>query len=104
VALPAVIAACGKGPCTYTSTATASAASASRAAASKAQRVAVAAGKFTLKTGQESPIRLTLTKAGKKLLAKKKTLGVKVLIQGRDGAGRKTSKTVSARFMAPKRH
>jgi hypothetical protein len=103
VTLTKVMAGCGKGPCTYTSTATAPAASSSRAAASKAKRITVATGKFKLKTGQLSPIRLKLTKAGKKLLARRKAMGVVVVVHGVDAAGRKSTKTIKARFSAPKR-
>jgi hypothetical protein len=97
-----VVAGCGKGPCTYTSTATAPAASGASASAAKAKRVVVAVGKLKLKTGKESPIRLKLTPAGKKLLKRKKSVAVTVAVNGRDGAGRKSSKTVRAKFKALK--
>jgi hypothetical protein len=104
VVLAKLTAGCGKGPCTYTSAATAPAASSSQAAAAKSKRVIVATGKVKLKTGQESPITLKLTKAGTKLLTKKKALAVRVAVRGVDAAGRKDSKNVKAIFKARLRH
>jgi hypothetical protein len=100
ITLIQVVAGCGRAPCTYTSTATATGASSAGAAAAKAKRVVVATGKLKLKTGRQSPIKLKLTPTGKRLLKRNKTLAVTVVVNGKDGAGRKSSKTVKAKFKA----
>jgi hypothetical protein len=71
---------------------------------SEAVPVARPGVRVKLKTGQESPITLKLTKAGTKLLTKEKALAVRVAVRGVDAAGRKDSKNVKAIFKAQLRH
>jgi hypothetical protein len=101
VTLAKVVTACGNGPCTYTSAASVTGPGAKAvSAAARKKGVTVATGRSKLKKGQRAPVRLKLTAAGKKLLAKRKTLAVTVVVNGKDRAGKKTKKTVRAKFRA----
>jgi hypothetical protein len=104
VTLAKVVTACGNGPCTYTSTASVTGAGAKNVrTAARKKGVTIATGRSKLKKGQRAPLRLKLTAAGKKLLAKRKTLAVSVVVNGKDRAGKKTAKTVRAKFRAAAR-
>jgi ELWxxDGT repeat protein len=98
VTITRFLASCDVGPCLFRVTATIPSASAKVTATRKKKPVQVGSGKLALKTGQRRPIKLKLTRAAKKLLARKGTLAVSVRVTGANGVGRTVAKTVKLKI------
>jgi VCBS repeat-containing protein len=91
VTLKKLTARCGDGgPCTFTVTALSG-------------KRTLATGKVVLAKGASGPMTLTLNRAGRKLLAKKRSLVLKVSVVGTDDGGARVTKTVTLKVKPAKK-